>query len=56
MRQLLVEMAEEESWIKVAGQAAQESEIRECVRAASDLVVVATDTSRANDRPFAMSC
>ena len=56
MRQLLVEMAERESWIKVAGEAAQESEIRERVQATSDLVVIATDTSRASDRPSEMSC
>ncbi len=56
MRQLRVEMAEEESWIKIAGEAAQGSEIRERVQATSDLVVIATDTSRASDRPFAMSC
>jgi hypothetical protein len=35
MRQLLVEMVEEESWTKVAGKTAQESGIRERVRATS---------------------
>ena len=55
MRQLLIEIVKEESWIKVAGEA-QESETRESVQATSDLVVIATGTSRAIDRPSAMSC
>ena len=54
MRQLLIEIVVE-SRVKVAGEA-QESETRESVQATSDLVVIATDTSRASDRPSAMSC
>jgi hypothetical protein len=39
MRQLLIEIVKEESWIKVAGEA-RESETRESVQATSDLVVI----------------
>ena len=41
MRELLVEMLEEESWIEIVGEVARESEIRELVRkTAPDLLVV----------------
>lgn len=41
MREMLVEMLEEESWIEIVGEVARESEIRELVRkTAPDLLVV----------------
>jgi len=41
MRQLLLEMLKEESWIEIVGEATQESEISELVQeTAPDLVVV----------------
>ena len=44
MRQLLLEMLKEESWIEIVGEATQESEIRELVqKTAPDLVVVTAD-------------
>ena len=46
MRQLLLEMLKEESWIEIVGEATQESEIRELVqKTAADLVVVTADRS-----------
>ena len=44
MRELLVEMLAEESWIEIVGQVAQEAEIRESVQKTSpDLLVVTAD-------------
>ena len=44
MRELLVEMLAEESWIEIVGQVAQEAEIRESVqKTAPDLLVVTAD-------------
>jgi chemotaxis response regulator CheB len=44
MKQLLLDMLEEESWIEIVGEATQESEIRELVeKTAADLVVVTAD-------------
>ena len=44
MRELLVEMLEEESWIEIVGEVPHESEIRELVqKTAPDLVVVTAD-------------
>jgi chemotaxis response regulator CheB len=44
MRQLLVDMLEEESCIEIVGEATQESEIRELVeKTAADLVLVTAD-------------
>ena len=44
MRELLLEMLKEESWIEIVGEATQESEIREFVQqTAPDLVVVTAD-------------
>ena len=47
MRQLLLDMLEEESWIEIVGEATQESEIRELVeKTAVDLVMVADKLDR----------
>ena len=44
MRELLVEMLEEESWIEIVGEVARESDIRELVlKTAPDLLVVTAD-------------
>jgi len=44
MRELLVEMLTEESWIEIVGEVAQEAEIRESVQKTSpDLLVVTAD-------------
>jgi len=44
MRELLVEMLAEESWIEIVGEVAQEAEIRESVqKTAPDLLVVTAD-------------
>jgi len=44
MRELLVEMLAEESWIEIVGQVAQEAEIRELVqKTVPDLLVVTAD-------------
>ena len=44
MRQLLLDMLQEESWIEIVGEATQESEIRELVeKTAADLVMVTAD-------------
>jgi chemotaxis response regulator CheB len=44
MRELLVEMLEEESWIEIVGEVPHESEIRELVqKTAPDLLVVTAD-------------
>jgi hypothetical protein len=44
MRQLLLDMLEEESWIEIVGEATQESEIRELVeKTAADLAMVTAD-------------
>jgi chemotaxis response regulator CheB len=44
MRELLVEMLAEETWIEIVGQVAQEAEIRELVqKTAPDLLVVTAD-------------
>ena len=44
MRQLLLEMLKEESWIEIVGEATPESEIRELVqKTAPDMVVVTAD-------------
>jgi chemotaxis response regulator CheB len=44
MRELLVEMLAEESWIEIVGQVAQEAEIRELVQKTTpDLLVVTAD-------------
>jgi len=44
MRQLLLDMLEEESWIEIVGEATQESEIRELVeKTAANLVMVTAD-------------
>jgi len=44
MRELLVEMLEEESWIEIVGEVAQESEVRGLVqKTAPDLLVVTAD-------------
>jgi chemotaxis response regulator CheB len=44
MRELLVEMLAEESWIEIVGQVAHEAEIRESVqKTAPDLLVVTAD-------------
>ncbi len=44
MRELLVEMLTEESWVEIVGEVAQEAEIRESVQKTSpDLLVVTAD-------------
>jgi chemotaxis response regulator CheB len=44
MRELLVEMLEEESWIQIVGQVTKEDEIRDLVlKTAPDLLVVTAD-------------
>ena len=44
MRELLVDMLAEESWIEIVGEVAQEAEIRELVqKTAPDLLVVTAD-------------
>ena len=44
MRELLVEMLEEESWIQIVGEVSQEAEIRDLVlKTAPDLLVVTAD-------------
>jgi len=49
MRELLVEMLEEESWIEIVGEVPHESEIRELVQKTAPDLLVVTATSRAGD-------
>jgi len=56
MRELLVEMLAEESWIEIVGEVAQEAEIRESVqKTAPDLLVVTAD-NRASGPQSATNC
>ena len=54
MRQLLLDMLEEESWIEIVGEATQESEIRELVEEIAADLAMSLPTSWTGDRPSAL--
>lgn len=55
MRQLLLEMLKEESWIETVGEATQEADIRKLVEKTAPDPVVVTAVRPAGRRPSAMS-
>jgi hypothetical protein len=56
MRQLLLEMLKEESWIETAGETTQEADIRKLIQKTAPDPVVVTAVRPASHRPSAMSC